>query len=72
MGEVHRFHDYERRSREPDAQPERDPTGATIIVLPDIGERTLRGLYGPIKDMMDNCRRDRIEPPCDCASDDRP
>jgi hypothetical protein len=24
----------ERRSREPDAQPERDPSGATIVVLP--------------------------------------
>lgn len=31
---VVRFADYERRSREPDAFPERDPSSATIIILP--------------------------------------
>jgi hypothetical protein len=32
---VVRFFDYERRSRDPDAQAEaRDPAGATIIILP--------------------------------------
>ncbi len=31
---VIRIADYERRSRDPDAHPCRDPSSATIIILP--------------------------------------
>lgn len=39
MGNVIRICDYERRSREPDAQAERDPANASVIILPVVRER---------------------------------
>jgi hypothetical protein len=70
-GKVLYIRDYERHSREPDACAEqRDPTEATVIILPNLGQRALRSCYGPIKAMLDRIEEERVDPPCDVSFDD--
>jgi hypothetical protein len=64
MGDIVRIIDYERRSREPDACAEqRDPTEATVIILPAKQHNTHRLYDGPDEGPLHY-------PPCDVSFDD--
>ena len=64
MGDVVRIIDYERRSREPDACAEqRDPTEATVVILPAKQHNTHRLYDGADEGPL-------YYPPCDVSFDD--
>jgi hypothetical protein len=56
--------DPERRSREPDAQPERDPAGATIVMLPIVRvHRAKRAAYEHLRERLKSGPPLRVPPP---------